>query len=634
MRNRKSADVVLGVSVTPKLIEAVLLQKVDEEVNVLRRIIRQRAVAQEFSTAKSLTKALPGLQGGDDSDYTLDLGDGKGATTVSDVTFLPTEFGGGHGSAGKSGKPSNGDAKQNGRTIFANQLAEILDECRADGFPTPSIAFCVGAPDVTYTELSTLLQPAVKKAGGSRAMKIGKKKVKGATKPDGRISRRALLELLDENRTNAFDRDRVAFLQLTPAAGRPRYVGIVPEATEGVMGSLEALMNQHRAVPPVRVMDAELSAYGRMVRRMIPADQPTRGTALVRVGAEDTLILFFTGSDLRHFERLRSLSTYDSPETICSRVLLQQDEQKVGEIDHVLILTEGRGEQLLAKFRAAYPEAAVESVQDALAGMGVKPPRGSDGITPGSVPAVVAGLRLLRDWDTADPDYEVHLLPRKLERERKKLALAWHTTAMLVVVVAMAFGFTWRFMDQQTEIEREREISRLNPIILPVDNPALLKVRVDSLQQAYLKYTHALGVIDSLLIGSDRWTRMHESITRSTSMIGGIWLNSMEPVGSNSIRIEGTATNRTRVAQLARRHQGSIEKASSFEIKHESRDIQLYDFIVVAPVVIETPRVALYLQDVASGLIEDSAVDSLLTAYERNRLYAPGDAPDATPVTN
>jgi hypothetical protein len=381
-------------------------------------------------------------------------------------------------------------------------------------------------------------------------------------------------------------------------------------------------------------MDAELSAYGRMVRRMIPADQPTRGTALVRVGAEDTLILFFTGSDLRHFERLRSLSTYDSPETICSRVLLQQDEQKLGEVDHVLVLTEGRGEQLLARFRASYPEAAVESVQDALAGMGVNPPRGSDGLTPGSVPAVAAGLRLLRDWDTVDPEYEVHLLPRKLQRERKKLALAWHTIAMLVVVIAMAFGFTWRYMDQQAEIEREHEISRLNPIILPVDNPALLKARVDSLQQAYLKYTHALGVIDSLLIGSDRWTRMHESITRSTSMIGGIWLASMEPVGTNSIRIEGTATSRTRVAQLARRHQGSIEKASSFDIKHESRDIQLYDFIVVAPVVVETPRVALYLQDVAAGLIEDSAVDSVLTAYERDRLYAPGDAPDIAPVTN
>ncbi len=615
MKNRKSTDVVLGVNVAPQLIEAVLLQQADEQVHVLQRFIRQRTLKQEFTTTKSLTKALPGLQGAEDSDYTLDLGDGKGST-ASEVTFLATEFSGVNGKKEKAGARPAGEGSQNGRALFASQLSEILDECRAAGYPSPRIAFCVGAPDVSYAELSVPTQGPAKKAAD-------KKKAK---KADARVSRRNLLELLDESRTNEFDRERTAFLPLTPAAGRPRYVAIVPEATEAVKGTLEALLHQNRTVPPLRVMDAELSAYGRLIRRMVPADQPERGTALVRVGSDDTLILFFTGAELRHFERLRSLSSYDSPETICSRVLLQQDEQKVGAVDHVLVLAEGRSEQLLTRFRASYPDAAVETVQDALAGLGVHPPRNSEALSPGSVPAVVAGLRLIHDWDAVDPAYDIHLLPRKMQRERKKLALAWHTVALLVLTVAMAFGFTWRYLDNQFEIDRQREEMRLNPIVLPVDNPALLKARVDSLQQAYAKYTHALGVIDSLLVGSDRWTRLHEGITRSTAMIGSVWLTGMEPVGSSSIRIEGTATTRTRVAQLARRHQGSIEKASSYDIKHESRDIQLYDFIVTAPVVSETPRVALYLQDVASGLIEDDAVESVLAAYESN-LYAPGDEP-------
>ena len=617
MKHKQGKDAVLGVSVTSKLIEAVLLHEVGDQVHVLQRFIRQRARQQEFTTARSLTKALPGLQGSDEADYTLDMGDGNSAVAASEVTFLATEFSGLNGKKTAAATAKNGVAAKTDQALFVSQLSEILDECRAGGHPAPRIAFCVGAPDVSYTEL-TLGSPAKGKTESAGA---------GSRKSDTRPGRRALLEQLTESRTNPYDKERTAFVPMTPASGRPRHVAIVPETSEAVKGTLEALINRDRSVPPIRTLDAELPTYARLARRIIPEDQPERSTALVRVGAEDTLILFFSGAELRHYERLRSLSTYDSPETICSRVLLQQDEQKLRELDHVIVLSESRGEQLLARFRASFGHAAVEPIQDALAGLGVQPPRNSEDLSAGSVPAIAAGLRLVKNWDRVDPDFEVHLLPKKMQRDRKQLALAWHSVAMLVVLIAIAFVFTWRFMDQQSEINAEREEMRLNPIEMPVDNPALLQARVDSLQQAYLKYTHALGVIDSLLIGSDRWTRLHESITRSTSMIGGIWLSKMQPIGSNSVRIEGTATTRTRIAQLARRHQGSVEKASSFEIKHESRPIQLYDFLVVAPVPAETPRVALYLQDVASGLIDDSAVDSVLTSYETAALYAPGDGP-------
>ncbi len=621
MKHKKRRDVVLGISVTGQLIEAVLLQEADDHVNVLRRIIRQRGRAKEFTTSKSLTQALPGLQGSDDADYTLNIGDGGAASGSSDVTFLSSEFGGRNGK--KSGSPGElGEAPKNGRILFASQLAEILDECMGAGYGTPRIAFCVGAPDVSYTEVTSGSRPG------------GKKAADGSKKADVKIARRALLGLLDETRTNPYDKDRTAFVPLAPVGGQARYVAIVPESTESVKDSLEAVIRQDRSVPPIRVMDAELTAYARLVRRMIPEDQPERGTALVRVGSDDTLILFFSGAELRHYERLRSLSTYDSPETICSRVLLQQDEQKIGDLDHVLVLSEARSEQLLARVRQSYPDAAVESVQDALTGLGVQPPPNSESLSAGSVPAVVAGLRLVKRWDQVDPEFDIHLLPAKMQRDRKKLALAWHTVAMMAVLIVSAFFFTWQYLDGQAEIHREREEMRLNPIEMPVDNPALLQARVDSLQQAYLRYTHALGVIDSLLVGSDRWTRLHESITRSTSTIGGIWLAEMAPVGSSSIRIRGTATSRTRVAQLARRHGGSVEKASSFEIKHESRDIQLYDFVVVVPLPVETPRVALYLQDVAAGLIEDNAVDSVLAAYETDGLYAPGDGPPVEEAGN
>ncbi len=612
MIKRKRADIVLGVNVTPQLIEAALLQQLEGEVKVIRRFIRQRKLSQDFTSTKSLATALPGLTG-DDSDYSLDIG-GKGnghAGATDDVTFLASEFNG----LGK--KKENGPAgpvtgaTSNQNAPFAPQLSEMLDECRIAGYGVSRIAFCVAPPDVSYIEVGV---PHRRTADRSNAGKKG----------DQDVSRRALVEALAELHHAPFDEEAAAFLPLVPGTDAGRYIGMVAESSQSVSATVEALVAQERAVPAIRMMDAELPAYVRLARKTIPEDRVDRNTAIIRIGSEDTLILFFKGRELLRFERLRSLTSFDSPDTICSRVLLQQDEWKIGEMEHVLVLTESRGEQLMSVFRRYYPDAAVETLQDAVAGIGVRLGREVETLSPGSIPAVLAGLRLLQDWDRDDPELAFRLLPKKLRRDYKKLAIAWHTVIMMVVLTIIAFAFTWRYVDRQGEIDRQREEARSNPITLAVENPALLKARVDSLKAAHATYTHALHIIDSLLVGSDRWTRLHERLTHATRDIGGIWLTAVKPMGAGSVRIEGTASTRSGVAQFVRRHQGSIEKVSSVEIEHESRNITVYDFIAVVPVSNETPRVALYLQDVAAGHVADSAVDSVLAVHEADGLFAPG----------
>lgn len=602
---------VLGVHVTAQLIEAVLLQQAGDHVQVLRRFVRQRGQSEEFTTAKSLAKALPGLLG-DDADYSLEMGNGSGSL---ETMFLESEFAGAKKKGG--GEAASTRTVQTGagsRTLFAAQLAEILDECKRAGHEAPKIAFCIVPPDVSYTELEV---------APPRAGDRGKK----ARQADRTASRRTLLGLLAEAHAAPFDAKRTAFIPMHSDGEALRYLAIVPEPGEPVSGTLSALKTQDRVLPRMRLLDAEVAVYARLARRVIPPDQDERHTAIVRVGSEDTLVLFFIGRELRHYERLRSLSTHDAPETVCSRVMLQQDEQKIGELHHVLVVTEGNEGPFVTVCRRLFAEAAVETLQDVLAGLDVRPPRGADGFTGGSIPAIAVGLRLLLGWDRDDPDLNVHLLPEKMQRERKKLALAWHTIAMLGLLMVMAFWFTWRYLGQQEEIQRQQEDMRLNPIELPVDNPALLKARVDSLQAAHRTYTHALHIIDSLLLGSDRWTRLHEQVTRSTHEIGGIWLTTIRPVGTGSIQVDGTALSRTRIAQFARRHLGRIEKASSIEIKHENRDVRLYEFVMVAPLPSEMPRVAEYLQAVSDGSIADAAVDSVLNAYMARSLYAPGHAP-------
>ncbi|MCH6579526.1 MAG: hypothetical protein IH802_04090 [Nitrospinae bacterium] len=86
-------------------------------------------------------------------------------------------------------------------------------------------------------------------------------------------------------------------------------------------------------------------------------------TLIVRAGAEDTLVLFLQDDTLQQSENLRSLTAYEAPETICSRVLLLQDEYGIGEVQHGLLLSEEREDDLIESFEMFFPEARVESLR-------------------------------------------------------------------------------------------------------------------------------------------------------------------------------------------------------------------------------------------------------------------------------
>ena len=120
-------------------------------------------------------------------------------------------------------------------------------------------------------------------------------------------------------------------------------------------------------------------------------------------------------------------------------------------------------------------------------------------------------------------------------------------------------------------------------------------MKVDSLNAAYLSYTSALHVLDSLLVGSDRWTRALGSMTESTGSVGRIWLKSWTPIAGERVSIQGNALSRSRIARLAQQWNGSIEMLNFADIQK----IRVYSFAMNIPVPSEMPPVALQLRETA-----------------------------------
>lgn len=613
MSRQTLSDAALGIFVNANRVEAILLRPSGGHFDVVSRFVRQRLKQGELAEAGRLATVLPGLKSSDDADFTIQIGDGGGGGNHASEMFLSGEF------VGLGAKHSDPSGTALGHPMpFERQLREILGECRNLGYENPRLAFCVTAPEISYVELF-VARDHIDEASGKNLSDWLKKDAEAASLG---VPRRRLLELLAAQHRSSFDETRVVFLPMSPLKGQQRFLAIVPEPSESVTATLQSLVERDKALAPTsQLIGSEVSLYAALARKtLIPAEN--ENTAIVRVGGEDTLALFLTGTQVRHFERLRSLTTYDPPETICSRILLQQDEQKIGEVHHVLVLSEARQDQFLETFHKFYPNAAVTPVEDLLTKRGVSF-KEEDASRPNSVPAIGIALNLLEAWAKDDPFGGVNLLPKKLrQKPRTQIAFAWHTFAMFAVLFAVTLLFTWRYTQRQVQIDESRaELQLLNMPDPTTGSPQALQARVDSLRHVYTQYTHALHVLDSLLVGSDQWSRTLALTSRATRDLSGVWFDAWQPTGS-SIRINGNARSRERVAQLANRLTGTVHETSFKDVKDE---IRIYPFTVVVPRPIGMPMVADYLKETAEVSLDADTIPAATVSDTRR----PGARPSS-----
>jgi len=571
---------VLGVSLTPHTIEAVLLRAVEAHPVIVRRFARPRPRVGEPSLASDYASTLPGLKGTEDADVTLQVG----ASAVSDdlpfdATLDPLGTDGRDSISGDGAGASNG-----GPRLFAAPLREILAECKEIGCPNPDVVFVAGPPDVAHVELAGNLADTT--SNGWRET-VKRYVPFGRSTPGG--PRMAALRSVYKG---GFDARRVRFLPMTPAAsGTARHLALVPTHRDSVTPTVQTGFGPNRDVTlSARRMDAEVAIHVDVVRRYL-APESDHTTAVIRVGAEDTLILFMRGSALRHVEHPRSVTSYDAPDTIASRVLLYQDEQQIERVDAVVLIGGPRDERLVSSFREYYPDAAVGRLHELLLKENVGAAEDVlHTLTPESGPALAAALRVL---DEPLEDGDLNLLDRSAQQTARPLPFfAWHTVAMLLVIVASTLFFVWRYVGQQTEIAQLQTRIQANPVALPNLSPADLQQRVDSLNAVHAQYARSLEVLDSLLLGSTEWSTTIARTARQTDAIEGIWFEEWS-LSPDQITLRGNAMDRNRVATLARNLDGVVHEVMYADID----GARVYPFEITIPRDISMPDAALALRE-------------------------------------
>lgn len=561
--------------VTGRTLHASLLEQTGDGLRLVRTFTRQRSSRGASTPEASMGDDLDALEESG-SDFNIQFGD-EGGSDVDNM-FIASEFGGLEGGAADLSGGSSADVA----VSFALELADIVAECEDLGYARPSMAFALEASDVSAVELHLPDETATEEK-------------------DKAISRKKLVAALKEQQGDAADDERVAFLRLTPTdEGVPRYLAVTARAENPVTTTLTELREEKRRLPPAKLLDTEVPLYLGLGRGMVaaqdtPADTNGAGeeepvyTLMVRVGGDDTLVLFLEDDHLKHTENLRSLTAAEPPETICSRVLLLQDEYGIGEIAHVLLASEDREGDLADAFEMFFPEAHVRGMREELPPTTNGTPSEGNAAT---IPATLAALRLANDPAYADAFADINFLPPELRRRQFVLPVTWHIMAMYVVLFCTVLFFVARFFTLQSSIQDYRDrVNQQQPEFVDAD-PNVLQARIDSLQNVHAEVIRGLDVLEDLMVGSDRWSRAMERAAREMSVVEGLWVDSWQPSG-NELQLRGSATSRDGVVTLAERLDGRVETLTFAEI----REWPVYAYTLRIPLSNELPEAAVFLRE-------------------------------------
>ena len=560
----------LGIMVSADALHAVLLERTEGETTIQLRWSSSQATAGDgdlpFDEPGDMTPDVDE----ESDDVTIQFGDDGGG----DDMFMGSEF---------DDIDSGDDALGAGEEApdvwnFQVELDKILDECADRGYEDPEIAFCNTTSEVDDVELR--LPPDDEDEPQADETQHGLPLPASESK---------LLEMLEEQYEGEVDSERVGFVPMHRTGdGFQRVLALIARPGGSVLSTLDTMQDRTLARSPrTRLLDAEVSLYLGLVRSalQLPPDTPEK-TIFVRSGAEDTLVLFIEGNTLRQSEHLPELTAEDSAETICSRVLLLQDEYGMGEVQHLMLIGEEDEEVLASAFKSYFSTAEMHQLRSYL-------PGGEEAEAEAFVGATGVALRLLDD-----PEYEpyfqpVNLLAKKYAASRFRLPVGWAVPTLLTLLAITTLGFVWLYYANATTIsERRAELQALEKKLEKVDQQALQR-RIDSLQSATTEYAEANEVVGRLLRGSNKWSSGLATVTGRMESIRGLTIDQWSPENQTEVRVVGRSTDRSKVVQLAEDLEGSI-LGLTFS---ETRDVPLYDFELTVPLDTTEPEAIAYWRE-------------------------------------
>lgn len=570
MRYGAKSEFILGISASNGRVEGVLVKDGPEGPVLIQTFTRKRASADFMGNATSLDVDLEAPAS--DADYSFA---GSAGEQGDSSLFLASEF-------------ETDDLTDAGGSDMATvaqgaipidlELLEIMAECAAAGYDNPRVVFTLGSEFVHSVRLD------VPKEG------VEGTKKKKSRKPGDAASKEDLFAVLEKSQAGRYAEERTAFVPMVarPDGGQSS-LAVFAQTFEPFTPSLKTIRNRKRNFPTVALIDTEIT----LLAGLLSSADHDGTSLLVRVGMDDTLVMFVSGGTLLHVENLRSITAFDPPETICSRVLLLQDELGRSDAETIYLFSDDREEALHESFTTFFETADIRLLRSLLP---ERPGEMERPLRREALLAVLGTLRLVKHGKFVGAFHPVDFLDHKIAGKGFELPISWPIAAMFVLLFGSTLFFVARYFDQHLELAQFQYQLQNYPDEVISANLDDLEFRIDSLQARSQGFVGALDLLDSLLVGSDRWSRTLEHLSSEVSSVSGVWVEQWSE-SEGLLQLKGSATSREQVVAFASSVDGLIESLTFAEI----RERPVYTFVMQVEIERKLPEAALYLREQANN---------------------------------
>ncbi|HTY01033.1 MAG TPA: hypothetical protein VMG09_13485 [Bacteroidota bacterium] len=352
---------------------------------------------------------------------------------------------------------------------------------------------------------------------------------------------------------------------------------IVREDGLSLINSLEGIKNfLGGRMPLIAGIDSADVSLMNVVRRNYELS-PNEVTVIIYVGVEYTRLIFMRGANFYQFAPILG-EGYDSPNlhnTVYSRLLLEQDNLGIPRINRIVLAGESHRIDFKDFLLQQLPGQEIDYLLMPLVDSSPLPPEQQAEISAFAVP-IGAAWRTLEQNNKAF--YHVNLLPDVVREGQRVFKLAWHGYLLLMLLFASTLFFTWQVSSKSRDLREMRESLTLKES-QQAENLQLAN-SIESLQGQLGKYKTSLALYDSLVPGSERWSRVLTRLSHGVEDINSIWVVEVNAGKDANIGLTGFAQYRMRIPRFT----GLFDNAVLKEVTVQAiRDQEVFHYSVEVP---------------------------------------------------
>ena len=305
--------------------------------------------------------------------------------------------------------------------------------------------------------------------------------------------------------------------------------------------------------------------------------QPQEVSVIIYVGVEFTRLIFMRGDHFYQFAPILG-EGYDSPNlqnTVYSRLLLEQDNLAIPRIHRIILAGESKRIAFRDFLIQQLPEQEVEYLLAPRLDTTELTAEEQDMLSEYAVPIGVA-------WRVLEPNnplvYKVNLLPAEIREGQRVFKLAWHGYLLMLLLFLSTLFFTWQIGQKSRDIRELRDVLTLKEG-QRAENQTLAG-SIQTLQEQLGRYKTSLALYDSLVPGSERWSKVLTQVSHGVEDLNSIWLSDFAAGQEGLIKINGFTVYRTRIPRLATLFDNSL----LIEVNVQAiRDQTVYKYNIEVP---------------------------------------------------